>query len=97
MRDPVYTSELDHDSGVKLTKHDLEEALDDLIDRLFEGRSVNGWFLMDYVEKFKEEIAAHVISGGGRIDILLDNLVRRDLMDSDAVRERAAELAQEGE
>jgi hypothetical protein len=99
MTDRVYAEELAHDSGVKLTKHDLEEALDDLIDRLFEGKSVGGLHLDAYVESCAEEIAAEVISGYSMrpVGVLLESLVRRELEDSDAVRERAVELAQEGE
>jgi hypothetical protein len=96
-RDRVYAEELAHDSGVKLTKHDLDEALDDLIDRLFEGKSVGGLHLDAYVEKFANDIAGRIIA----FDIVgrgtLEPLIRRELEDSDAVRERAAELAQEGE
>jgi hypothetical protein len=102
MTDRVYAEELAHDSGVKLTKHDLEEALDDLIDRLFEGKSVGGLHLDAYVEKFAEEIAAQFIRGEPQdrlsyIRSVLEMLIREDLSDNDAVRERAAELAQEGE
>jgi hypothetical protein len=97
-RDRVYAEELAHDSGVKLTKHDLEEALDDLIERLFEGGKVGQMYLADYVEKYAEEIAVtfinHEIHGA---EYKLQALIRRELEDSDAVRERAVELAQEGE
>jgi hypothetical protein len=96
MTDRVYAEELAHDSGVKLTKHDLEEALDDLIDRLFEGKSVGGLHLDAYVEEFAGEVGAKIIAGWS-LDIrpMLEVLIRRELEDSDAVHERAVELAQE--
>jgi hypothetical protein len=93
-RDRVYAEELAHDSGVKLTQHDLDEALDSLIDRLYEGKPVGGLHLDAYVEKFAEEIAAIIISGEWpSITRKLVDLIRNELEDSDEVRERAAELA----
>jgi hypothetical protein len=79
MTDRVYLEELAHDSGVKLTKHDLEEALDDLIDKLFEGKSVGGLHLDAYVESCAEEIAAEVISGYSMrpVGVLLESFIRR--------------------
>jgi hypothetical protein len=92
---PEFAEREQDTSGVKLTKHDLDEALNDLIDRLFEGKSVGGLHLDAYVEKFANDIAERIIT----FDIVgrgtLEPLIRRELEDSDAVRERAVELAQE--
>jgi hypothetical protein len=91
---PEFAEREQDTSGVKLTKHDLDEALDDLIDRLFEGKSVNGTYLENYVAQFAEEVAAELIMRSAAIRGHLAGLIRRELEDSDAVRERAAELAQ---
>ena len=73
----------------------LSEAMDEAIDRLFSGKSIGRMFLSDYVEKFAEDVAASLI----RKDFLgsekLEALIRRELEDSEEVRELAIEFAGE--
>jgi hypothetical protein len=94
----VESDELNHDQGTisdGLIQAYMEEAMDEAIDRLFSGKSIGRMFLSDYVEKFAEDVAASLI----RKDFLgsekLEALIRRELEDSEEVRELAIEFAGE--
>jgi hypothetical protein len=94
----VESDELNHDQGTisdGLIQAYMEEAMDEAIDRLFSGKSIGRMFLSDYVEKFAEDVAASLI----RKDFLgsekLETLIRRELEDSEEVRELAIEFAGE--
>ena len=75
----------------------LKEAEDDLIYRIFSGKKVGRFGLDAYVEQFAEEISAkvitHQVSAG--FESWLEARIRRELQDSDDLRELAAEFAEE--
>jgi len=95
--DRIYQAELDHDSGFseKQLEPFRQEALDLLIDRLFEGNSVGGIFLDAYVESHAGSVAASLrtCTSVWGVRNALEDLIRRDLEDSETLTETMVELA----
>ena len=93
----VESDELNHDQGISegLIQACMEEAMDEAIDRLFEGKCVR-MHLDGWVEKFSIEIAARLmeLESVNGIHGMLETLIRRELEDSEEVRELAIEFAE---
>jgi hypothetical protein len=90
----VESDELNHDQGTisdGLIQAYMEEALDEAIDRIFTGKCVR-MHLDGWVEEFCTEIAAALIARTFNVSDF-ETLIRRELEDSEEVRELAIEFA----
>src|SRR5438045_6448730 len=96
-KDPVYQAELAHDtSGVNVEPF-LAEALTSIVEQLMSGEKVNGWTLHAFLDEqpdIGELAAAAIISGDfTTFKDMIEGRLRRELYDSDAVHDLAAEMA----
>lgn len=105
-RDRIYAAELDHDtSGASDREVEacMGEAMDSIVDDVMSGKNVPGrfwglhYFIHDQPDTH-ELVAAAIISGD--YVAMRDEIERRlrdDLADSDAVHDRAVQIATGGE
>ena len=97
----VESAELRHDTEGLDVERFLDEALDDVIDRLIEGGKVGGLTLKDHLDTLEDrgELSA-IIDEALRCNNLQEQIepkLRAMLWDSDEVHDRAAQLAEEGD
>jgi uncharacterized protein YicC (UPF0701 family) len=104
MRDPVYSSELDHDTS-GASDREVEAcmggALTSVVEDLMQGEKVGGLTLQGLLEDeadLAEMVVASIVSRDRTVlEHEIERLLRHVLADSDAVHDRAVEIATGGD